>query len=271
MRSPRRPPARSASEPRLDLVLKGAGFAALLLCLWLLLVPTARADNLHVRFSPEPKGPGITLDFGFNVAGKAPLTSVALHFPPGLSYATSALGMAECSQQKLEASGLSGCPRNSIIGDGTATVRVPFGAGTLNETVDLTLLVGHTQGEVQEVLYYAVGTVPVISELVFRAEIGTATAGNALLTHIPAITTLPGAPNASVISLESRIGPPGLIYTRTAHHHQIRYHPRGMILPRTCPPSGYGFSATFRFEDSTSSSATTNVGCESPPRAKRGN
>jgi hypothetical protein len=262
MRSPRRPPARSASESHRDFVLKGAG-CALLLCPWLLLASAARADNLHVKFVPEPKGPGITLDFGFNVAGKAPLTSVAIHFPPGLSYATSALGMAECSEQRLEASGLADCPKNSIIGDGTATVRVPFGAGTLKEMVDLTLFVGHSEGEEQEVLYYAVGSVPVISELVFRAEMGTAAAGNAMLTHIPAIATLPGAPNASVISLESRIGPPGLTYTRTAHHHQIRYHPRGMILPRTCPPSGYDFSATFRFEDNTSSSATRNVSCHS--------
>lgn len=240
------------------------GIAGLLLCCWLLLVaPAARADNLHVEFVPEPKGPGITLDFGFKVSGNGPLTSVALHFPPGLSYATSALGMAECSERKLEASGLAGCPENSIIGDGTAAVRVPFGAGTLKERVDLTLLVGRSEGEEQEILYYAVGTVPVISELVFRGEIGTAAAGNAMLTHMPAITTLPGAPNASVISLESRIGPPGLTYTRTAHHRQIRYHPRGMILPRTCPRNGYGFSAIFRFEDSTSSSATSNVSCRS--------
>jgi hypothetical protein len=240
------------------------GCVGLLLCCWLLLpAPAARADNLHVKFVAEPSGPGITLDFGFAITGKAPspLTSVALRFPPGLSYATSALGMAECSEAKLEASGLAGCPKNSIIGDGTATVRVPFGAGTLEETVDLTLLVGRSEGEEQEVLYYAVGTVPVISELVFRAEIGTAAAGNAMLTHIPPITTLPGAANAAVVSLESSIDPPGLTYTRTADHRQIHYHPQGMILPRTCPPSGYGFNANFRFEDNTGSSARSTVAC----------
>lgn len=263
MRSPRRSPARSASEPRRDLVPKGIGIAGLLLCCWLLLfAPAARADNLNVKFVPEPKGPGITLDFGFKITGKdSPLTSVAIRFPPGLSYATSALGMAECSEARLEAAGLAGCPANSVIGDGTATVRVPFGAGTLTEKVDLTLFVGHTEGETRELLYYAVGTVPVISELVFRAEIGTAAAGDALLTHIPAITTLPGAPNAAVVSLESRLDPPGLTYTRTANHREIHYHPSGMILPTPCPRRGFGFSATFEFEDNTTSNARSTVGC----------
>jgi hypothetical protein len=260
----RRPRARSTSESRRGLVLKAARLTALALCCWtVLFAPPARAADLHVRFVPERSGPGITFGFGFTIAGKspAPLTSVALRFPPGLSYATSALGMAECDSERLTAMGLGGCPLNSRIGDGTATVRVPFGAGSLKETVDLTLLVGHTHGEAQEVLYYAVGTVPVISQLVFRAEIGTAAAGNAMVTKIPAITTLPGSPNASVVSLDSRIGSPELTYTRISHHREIRYHPRGMILPSTCPRGGYGFSATFRFEDDTSSDASSTVRC----------
>lgn len=241
------------------------GFAGLLCCWLLLLVQAARADELHVRFEPEPAGPGITFDFGFAITGQAPspLTSVALHLPSGLSYATSALGMAECDLARLTSAGLAGCPLNSRIGNGTATVRVPFGTGSLMETVNLTLLVGHTHGEAQEVLYYAVGTVPVISQLVFRAEIGTAAAGNAMVTRVPAITTLPGSPNAAVVSLETRIDPPGLTYRRTANHREIHYHPRGMILPASCPPRGYSFSATFRFEDHTTSSARSAVRCQS--------
>ncbi|MDX6610307.1 MAG: hypothetical protein QOF85_2232 [Solirubrobacterales bacterium] len=261
----RKPQAGSISESRHDLVLRGAGLVGLVLCCWaFLFAPAARAADLHVRFVPEPSGPGIIFDFGFTIAGKSPspLTSVALRFPPGLSYATSALGMAECNSKRLTAMGLAGCPVNSRIGRGTATVRVPFGNGSLKETVDLTLLVGHTHGEAQEVLYYAVGTVPVISELVFRAEIGTAAAGNAMVTRIPAITTLPGSPNASVVSLDSRIDPPGLTYTRFSNHREVHYHPRGMILPSACPPRGYGFSATFRFENNTASNASSTVRCQ---------
>jgi hypothetical protein len=266
MRSRRRSPARSASERRRDLAPWGLGPACLLLLCWLLLLaPAARADSLQVKLTPEAKGPGVTLGFGFDLGGAAPLTSVALHFPPGLSYATSALGMAECSEAKLEAQGVAGCPPNSVIGDGTATVRVPFGAGTLSEKVDLTLFVGHTEGEAQEVLYYAVGSVPVISELVFRAEIGTASSGSSLVTHIPAINTLPGAPNAAVVSLQSRLDPPGLTYTRIAGHKEVHYHPQGMILP-ACPRKGFGFGATFRFEDDTSSSAHSTVACGRPGR-----
>jgi hypothetical protein len=262
----RRQPAESISEPRRELSLKGVVFASLLFCFWLVLFASAaRAADMHVRFEPEPSGPGVTFDFGFAIAGKtsSPLTSIALRFPPGLSYATSALGMAECDSKRLSAEGLAGCPLNSRIGRGTATVRVPFGASSLDERVNLTLLVGHTHGEAIEVLYYAVGTVPVISQMVFRAELGTASASSAMVTRIPPITTLPGSPNASVVNFDSRIGPPGLTYTRTSHHKQIQYHPRGMILPRTCPTGGYGFSATFRFENHTASSARSTIRCQS--------
>jgi hypothetical protein len=261
----RRAPVRSTFERCRELAPKGVTFAGLLCCWLLLLAPAARADALHVSFEPEPAGPGITFDFGFTIAGSnpSPLSSVALRLPSGLSYATSELGMAECHLARLSAAGLAGCPRNSRIGDGTATVRVPFGTGSLKETVNLTLLVGHTHGEEQELLYYAVGTVPVISELVFRAEIGTAAAGNAMVTEVPAIATLPGSPNAALVSLESRIGPPELTYTRIANHKEIHYHPRGMVLPASCPPRGYGFSATFRFEDHTTSSAHSTVRCQS--------
>jgi hypothetical protein len=259
----RRPPASSTSEPRPGLVTKAPASVALLLCCALLLLaPAARADSLRIHFVPERHGPGITFEFGFTISRTTPpLNAVALHFPPGLSYATSALGMAECNKARLEAGGLGACPLNSQIGDGTATVRFPYGNKMLREKVNLTLLVGHTHGEAQEVLYYAVGVRPVITQLVFRAEIGTATSHNAMTTRIQPITTLPGAPNASVVSLDSRIGPPGLTYTRMSHHKEIHYHPNGMILPKNCPRRGYGFTADFGFEDNTSSTGESVVGC----------
>jgi hypothetical protein len=215
-------------------------------------------------FEPGRAGASTALDFAFDVGGTknaSPLTSVALRFPPEISYATSALGIAECNATALVHGGLKACPTNSRIGSGTARVRVPFGGASLRETVKLTLLVGHTEGEAIEVLYYAIGTTPVISQLVFRGELGTAASGSGMLTRIPPIATLPGAPNASVTSLRARIDPPGLTYSTTSHGKTVRYHPRGIILPAICPPKGFAFSATFRFEDHTDSRARSAAAC----------
>jgi hypothetical protein len=241
-------------------------FGVLLGCSWaVVFVAGARAANLRVGFEPARAGASTTLDFAFDVGGAknvSPLTSVALHFPPVISYATSALGTAECDATALVDGGLKACPTNSRIGSGTALVRVPFGGASLRETVRLTLLVGRTEGETIEVLYYAIGTTPVISQLVFRGELGSAASGGGMLTKIPPIATLPGAPNASVINLRSRIDPPGLSYTATSHGKTVRYHPRGIILPATCPTEGFAFSATFRFENHSSSRARSVATCQ---------
>ena len=239
--------------------------ALLLACSWsVVFAAGARGASLRIGFEPARAGASTTLDFAFDVGeakNVSPLTSVALRFPSDISYATSALGTAECDATTLVRGGLKACPANSRIGSGTALVRVPFGGASLHETVKLTLLVGRTEGEAIEVLYYAIGTTPVISQLVFRGELGSAASGSSLLTKIPPITTLPGAPHAAVISLHSRIDPPGLTYTASSHGRTIRYHPRGIILPATCPAEGFAFSATFRFEDHSRSKARSAATC----------
>jgi hypothetical protein len=49
---------------------------------------------------------------------------------------------------------------------------------------------------------------------------------------------------------------------------QVRYHPRGLVLPAKCPKGGFPFPATITFLDGTVVSSTTVVSC--PHRGRHG-
>lgn len=238
---------------------------ALLICGWLAAgAAGAQEPKLKVGFEPNRLGSSTTLAFGFTIGTlerPSPLIGVSLHFPAGIAYATSSLGAAECNPQLLAHKGVTSCPTNSRIGSGTALVTVPFGSNTLTEKVKLTLFVGRTNGEQIEILYSASGNTPVIARLVFPGELLSESAGGKINTSIPLISTLPEAPDASVVRLESQIGPKNLLYTAVSHGRHVPYHPRGIVLPGSCPRGGFVFSATFRFQDGESSHARSVVGC----------
>ena len=164
-------------------------------------------------------------------------------------------------RDRLTKEGPSACPVNSRVGSGTAVVAVPFGSRILDEKVALKMFVGRTEGEEVEVLYDAVGTTPVIAHLMFPGNLVSGTGGGSLLTSIPPIGTLPEAPDASVIALNSRIDPKSLFYTASVHGRQVRYHPRGIVLPTSCPKGGYRFSAALRFQNGATTVARDVVGC----------
>jgi len=70
-------------------------------------------------------------------------------------------------------------------------------------------------------------------------------------------------PDASVVHFQSTIGPRHLYYYSESHGRRIRYHPRGIVLPTTCPPGGFPFSAVFSFQDGSTVAAHDTVDCPS--------
>jgi hypothetical protein len=60
-------------------------------------------------------------------------------YPADLGIATSGLGVAASDPAQLEANGAAGCPANSIMGYGSATVQVPLGAEVIAETASIVL------------------------------------------------------------------------------------------------------------------------------------
>jgi hypothetical protein len=233
----------------------------------------AEATKLKVGFEPNRPGSSTTLafDFAIDTAGKtasSPLVSVSLHFPAGISYDTSTLGEAGCDSQALTVYGVRGCPTNSRIGFGTAQVAVPLGQTVLFETVQITTFVGRSEGGQIEVLYYATGTTPVITELVFAGELMSETIGGDLNTSIPLISTLPEALDASIVKFQSTLGPKNLLYVAKIGGKSVRYHPRGIELPAACPRGGFVFSATFSFASGSTANSRSVVPCPATRRKR---
>ncbi|MFI5003429.1 MAG: hypothetical protein ACHQE6_00300 [Solirubrobacterales bacterium] len=228
----------------------------------------AQTARLSAALTPERLGAGTTIAFGFTVASTtgqvpSPLIGVDLLYPANLGIGTSGLGLATCDAQTLEVLGPEGCPSESQMGYGAALVEVPFGPVTLQETAITKVFMAHIRDGHLGLIFYASGVVPVDAQIIFPGLVLPARNpyGGDLATTIPLVPTLPGAPYASVVKLSTTLGPAHLTYYERTHGKYIPYHPRGIVLPRTCPRGGFKFAARFNFHDATHAAARTSVPC----------
>lgn len=254
-----------------------AQIAALALLLWGALAAVAAASGeratLRAVFSPDRLGASTTISFGFHLEtsdglAPPPLRSVDLRMPAGLNYSTSTLGLAICNPALLQAKGLAGCPVNSRLGYGSAFVEVPFGTGAGQEIPEIQAVMGPPHAGNTVVLFYANGREPVSAQLVFAAEVLPASGlfGSRLTTSVPAIASVPGGPDVSIVDVHTTIGPAHLVYYHRRHGRLVPFRPTGVSVPERCPRGGFPFSAEFVFFDGSSTSAATAVPC---PRRRR--
>lgn len=237
-------------------------------------VASAELASLHASFSPDRLGAPTTITFGFQLstsegAAPPPLTSLSLHMPAGMNYTTTQLGLAICQPAALLEKGLAGCPPNSRLGYGTAYVEVPFGVGSGLEIPEIQALSGPSPNGNLVVLFYANGSFPVSAQLVFSGEVlpDSGRFGSQLVATVPPVTSVPGGPNVSILSVQTTIGPSHLIYYKHVKGRRVAFRPRGVAVPERCPRGGFPFSAEFTFQDQSRASAQTTVPC--PPARRR--
>lgn len=223
---------------------------------------------LHVRLTPESLGHGTTIVFGFTIATStgqvpSPLMGLDLYYPANLGIATSGLGLETCSAAILELDGPEGCPSQSQMGYGKALVEVPFGPSVLSESAQTFIFMAHLHEGHLGLIFYADGHAPISAQIVFNGLVLPAAGpfGGDLATSFPPVPTLPGAPNAAVVRLRSTIGPLHLTYFERVRGRYRSYHPRGIVLPSTCPHGGFRFAASFAFENGAHTRASTSVPC----------
>lgn len=228
----------------------------------------AETATLSASFSPDRLNTNTTVAFSIQIATAtrqvpSPVTGVGLRLPAGLGLFTSTLGDSLCQSATLQAKGVWGCSPNSIMGLGSATVEVAQGNETLTVPVKLTIVMGPAQNQHTGLLFYAEGGSPIIAELLFPSIIlGESDPFSSLInTSIAPIHTLPEGPDASLIRIHATIGPRGLSYSHKVKGRTVHYKPKGMAVPARCPARGFPFSATFQFEDGTTTTAATTVPC----------
>jgi hypothetical protein len=248
---------------------------ALLAALALAATPARATElaSLHASFSPNRLATPTTIGFSFHLStpqgyAPPPLQSIDLQMPAGLNYTSTTLGLALCKPAALAARGLAGCPPNSRLGFGSAFVEVPFGVGSGHEIPEVQAVAGPSPSGNLVVLFYANGLYPVSAQLEFAGEVlpDTHRFGSQLAVQVPLVTSVPGGPDVSIVSVQTTIGPAHLTYYRHKHGRRVAFHPRGVEVPAHCPHGGFPFAASFAFQDGGQASATTTVPCPKPSR-----
>ena len=238
----------------------------------------AETAKLDVRLVPERLGAAATIEFGIQIAGArsgqagkipAPLTEMDLTYPANFHLGASELGVENCPPAALQARGPEACPPDSRMGKGSALVEVPFGSEAIEERADVEMFMAPLQEGQLRMLFYASSHSPVIAQLVFPAVLAPTPipSEGALDTELPLVATFPGAPDVSVLSFSSTLGPLGLTYYQRVHGRTVAYRPQGVLLPKRCPPRGFPFTAELRFADATAVKTLARAPC---PRAGQG-
>jgi len=230
--------------------------------------PRAHTVSLTATFTPKRLGAGTTIRIGFQIStppGRAPspLTDIELLLPSGLSIATSDLGLETCQRSQLEENGLAGCPPDSLMGRGSAAAQVPFGLASVTEKAPIDLFSGPLQEGHPQLLFFAEGEYPVLADIIFGALVLPAQApfGGMLNAHLPLVPSVTDGPDVALTTLQTTIGAKGITYTERVKGKTIRFRPRGIVLPKSCPRGGFAFAAHLSFQDSTHASAATSVPC----------
>lgn len=224
--------------------------------------------QIHAGLAPERLGDASTLAVGYALADPAgeeaqPVRQMQLMLPAGLSVSDSELGLANCQRALLELEGARGCPANSKIGHGAAVAEVPFGPQRVRERVSITLYSAPLLDQQPQLLVYVTGEHPVIANIVFTAQIQPASApfGSLIDTMMPLVPGIAGGPGVALLSMHTTIGPAGILYTERVHGRTVRFHPKGLILPASCPRGGFPFGVALSFENGAGSVAQTRVRC----------
>jgi len=246
----------------------------------------ATTATMTARFTPDRLGASTSVTVTMAFTGDAgslpaPVSQIVVHTPAGMGVSTA--GLQACPIARLEANDPSACPADTLIGWGTTSVAALLGASDFNETAQLGAYLGLPQDGRTVVNFFAVGRTPVQESVLFDGvlEGDVAPYGDELVVTVPAISTVPGGPNASVVSFTTTLGAPNIQFPQTVVRRVVvvehvggrvrrvirlvkrrELEPvKGITVPRACPAGGFPFAADFTFQDGTTYTALATVPC----------
>jgi hypothetical protein len=221
---------------------------------------TAPSATVTAKMTPNVAGKPTSIRFGFSVkmadgSVPAPLTNALVHLP---NIKVDTKGLKVCSRGTLEARGPSGCPAGSKVGTGTAHASALLGGTLVNEPAKVTAFNGTRPGRPATLLLYNDGRQPISVQLVVGATLtpDTGQFGRKFNFPVPAIPTVPGSPDASVVDFTVTIGATTKAkeHGRSVTHHLV-------TAPKTCPSGGWAFRGDFSLRDGSKPSAGTKASC----------
>jgi len=166
--------------------------------------------------------------------GIPPISEVDFFLPAGTRLNKSAFG--KCTEATLKNVGPSGCPKNSVASPkGSVLGEVTFGSERVPEEAELRAFFGGPG-----LLFYVAGHSPVSLELVSVGHYVKAAApyGEELITLVPPVATVPGAPLASTKTIHIKAGA-----AIKKGKKVISYG----YLPKKCPKGGFPVKTVITF------------------------
>lgn len=175
-----------------------------------------------------------------------PLIGVNFYSPAGIKLITK--GFTTCSAATLEAKGAEGCAKKSQASPiGEVNGVVAFGGERVREKVSVQAFFSPGGG----LTFYAEGRSPVALYIVSKGNFTTAPPpfGPLLKTEVPLVSTVPGAPYASVESIKIKVG----AAYKTKGGKPVYY----INTPKRCPKGGFPVKSELLYAATESQPAVT--------------
>jgi hypothetical protein len=257
------PTITSRRSPRRALALACLG--ALALCSLAFAPGAGAAPAVTFKVKPQPipgfPGTGNILGAGARVTvqdtitgteyGGFPSPLVLLDIFTPANTKIDSTGFATCSPAALENVGPSACPKKSIAGPvGEGVGVVTFGGEQVREKVTLQSFFAPNNG----LMVYANGSTPVSLQIVEKGHwvTGPAPYGPELIVDIPLVESVPGAPDASILSFKVAVG---AAYRKHGKTHSY------ITLPKHCPHGGAPIKTELSFLSGEHTAVAFNQPC----------
>jgi hypothetical protein len=186
-----------------------------------------------------------------------PLIGVNFYSPAGIKLVTK--GFVTCSPATLESKGPEGCAKKSQASPkGEVRGVVAFGGERVRETVSVQAFFSPGGG----LAFYAEGNSPVALFIVSKGNFTKAPPpfGPLLKTEVPLVSTVPGAPYASIESIKIKVG---AAYKKNG---KAVYY---INTPKRCPKGGFPVKSELLYAATETQPAVTALTSYTVPCPKK--
>jgi hypothetical protein len=255
--------------------------------------PTARDTGTASR-AATPKAPAVDYRVSFDSRARrggtaaitmqlqvddrdvvSPATKIRIMAPAGIDITSSDLGMATCQLPQASITNvLAGsaaqtpCPRNSLLGHGTATAMLRFTPSErpILGRANVSLFSGDEVERNPGLMIFVAALNPVATGLAYTGYLFEAERpfGLGMQLLLPLIPSPPFGATVSLGKMRVTIGARDIVYSERRGGRTVRYRPQGLGLPTRCPKGGFPFRVQLEFANGSHRTVTTRVRC--PPR-----
>jgi hypothetical protein len=186
-------------------------------------------------------GAGTAVEVQATIAGAeyggfpSPLTGLNFYSPAGVG--VNPAGFPTCARSALEAEGPTGCPKGSVAGPvGVGLGVVAFGGERVPESVSIQEFFTSANS----LSFYVEGKTPSSFQILENAHWIPAAPpfGKEVIVEVPLVETVPGGPDASVLSFKVKVG---------AAYRRGKKIVSYITQPKKCPKGGFPVKMEMKF------------------------